>query len=203
MEKRLPRLKELLSRLNNGIDVQRRDLKSVLTDSEWEEFNSWWSDEKDNRKAVPPKELVLYVKRKKAVALAHARYERYATRTRTKTNPGMSRRMYESADNAQDKLLEYLREQLSYDPTLMMWLVPVEPYGSVQDMLAANALPQVCTSRTVASDKRSPMGTRSKRDLKVQILEQAISSIEDKDVGVQVLLPAKTVRKRDFSGFKV
>lgn len=205
MNDRLPRLQKLLSRLKNGNDVQRRDLQSALTDSEWEEFNSWWTEEKDNRNLTPPKELARYIKLRKSVALASARYTRYAGRPRSKTSTAISKKLAESADNEQDKLLDSLREQISYQPSLMMWLVPVEPYGSVEETMAAGVLPQVCTSRTVASEKRSPMGKRSKRDLKVQILEQAIATIEGRHAPEQVIvIPAvKTSKKKDFSGFKV
>ena len=60
-------------------------------------------------------------------------------------------------------------------------------------------------SRTVASDKRAPMGKQSKRDLKIQILEQAITSFEDKNSpdGDLFRTEVKVAKKKDFSGFKV
>lgn len=205
MDKRLQKLQKLLARLGNGEDVQRRDLKSALTDSEWEEFNSWWTDEKDNRNLTPPKELARYIKLRKSVALASARYTRYAGRPRSKTTATVSKKLAESADNEQDKLLEYLREQVAYNPSLMMWLVAVEPYRSVEETLEAGVLPQVCTSRTVSSDKRAPMGKRSKRDLKIQILEQAIATIEGLHLTPTAVVASsvKTTKRKDFSGFKV
>jgi hypothetical protein len=85
----------------------------------------------------------------------------------------------------------------------MPWLIPVEPFGTVEDSLSANLLPTVCTSRTVASEKRAPMGKLSKRDLKVQILEQAIACIKEKNTPAQVVVTTDKKRKRDFSGFKM
>lgn len=203
MKNRLPRLKELLLRLKNGTDVQRRDLQSALTDSEWEQFNSWWTDEKENRHLTLPKELVHYREQKRLVDLAFARYEKYAGRPVTKRNSIISNRLEQDAQHIAERVLEYIREQLSINPSLMIWLIAVEPFGTVEDSLWANVLPTVCTSRTVASEKRAPMGKQSKRDLKVQILEQAIALIEDKDTPSQVVVETVKKGKRDFSGFKV
>ena len=38
--KRLKRLKELLARLKKGEDITRRDLKGVLTDEQWQDFEN-------------------------------------------------------------------------------------------------------------------------------------------------------------------
>lgn len=203
MDKRLPRLNELLLRLKNGTDVQRRDLQYALTDSEWEEFNTWWTDEKENRNLTPPKELVRYLEQKRLVDLAFARYERYAARTGTKRNSVISSRLEQDAQHMAERVLEYIYEQLLVNQELMIWLIPAEPFQTLEETLAANILPQVCTSRTVAIDKRAPMGKQSKRDLKVQMLEQAIASIEGKDRPVQTVVIVDKKQKRDFSGFKV
>ena len=203
MKNRLPRLKELLLRLKNGVDVQSRDLQSALTDAEWDEFNSWWAAEKGNRNLTPPKELIHYLEQKKLVDLAFARYEKYAGRPVTKRNSFMSNKMEQDAEHIAERVLEYIREQLTVNPSLILWLIGVEPFGTVEDSLSANVLPIVCTSRTVRSEKRSPMVKQSKRDLKVQILEQAIACIEDKDTPSQVVVATVKKGKRDFSGFKV
>ena len=38
--KRLKRLNELLARLKKGEDITRRDLKGVLTDEQWQDFEN-------------------------------------------------------------------------------------------------------------------------------------------------------------------
>ena len=203
ISRRLNRLQKLLLRLKKGIDVQSRDLRSVLTEAEWSEFNSWWTDEKGNRNLTPPKELIRYREQKKLVDLAYARYRKYFALPITKRNTVISNRLDQDAQLIAERVLEYIREQLSVNPSLMIWLVAVEPFGTVEDSLSANVLPMVCTSRTVTSEKRVPMGKQSKRDLKVQILEQAITLIEDKDSPSEVVVATEKKRKRDFSGFKV
>jgi hypothetical protein len=204
MNNRLPRLQELITRLNNGIDVQRRDLKSILTDSEWEEFDFWWTDEKDKRNLTPPKELIHYIKWKKKVALAYGRYEKYASRPAIKRKSYISIRMEQAAEHMQEKLLEYLNEQLTHNTSLMIWLLPKEPFQTVEDTLRANIPPQVCTSRTVASDKRSPIGKLGKRDLKIKILQQAISSVEKIYTYSEKVISSnlRSKSKKDFKDFK-
>jgi len=203
MKKRLPRLQKLLLRLKKGVDVQSRDLQSALTDAEWDEFNSWWAAEKGNRNLTPPKELIRYLEQKKLVDLAFARYYKNAGRPVTKRNSLTSNKTEQDAEHIAERVLEYIREQLSVNPSLMIWLIAVEPFGTVEDSLSANVLPMVCTSRTVTSEKRVPMGKLSKRALKVQILEKAIACLEDKDTLEQVVVTRDKKRKLDFSGFKV
>ena len=154
MDKRLPRLKELLLRLKKGNDVQRRDLQSALSNSEWNEFNLWWTDEKENRNLTPPKELVHYREQKRLVDLAFARYERYAARPVTKRKSVISNRLEQDAQHIEERALEYISEQLSVNLSLMPWLIPVEPFGTVEDSLSANLLPTVCTSRTPEFDTK-------------------------------------------------
>jgi hypothetical protein len=203
MSKRLNRLQDLLSRLKNGIDVQSRDLRSVLTEAEWKEFNSWWADEKQNRNLTPPKELIKYLNDKRLVDLAYGRYEKYADRPVTKRKSYISNKMEQDAQHKQEKVQEYILEQLSINSSLMIWLLPVEPFETVEDTLAANILPRVCTSRTVDSGKRAPMGKLSKRELKILVIEQAIASFEDEVASLQAVVNVEKKRHRDFSAFKV
>jgi hypothetical protein len=204
MSRRLIRLQDLLSRLKNGVDIQSRDLRSVLTETEWNEFNSWWTEEKQNRNLTPPKELIKYLNDKKLVDLAFARYEKYEGRPVTKRNSYISNKMEQDAQNIAERVLEYIREQLSVNPSLMLWLIAVEPFGSVEDSLSANVLPMVCTSRTVTSEKRAPMGKQSKRELKIMIIEQAIASFEGNESEEISIYPQvkKVSVKKDFSDFK-
>lgn len=203
MSKRLIRLQDLLSRLKNGIDIQSRDLRSVLTETEWKEFNSWWTDEKQNRNLTPPKELIKYLNDKRLVDLAYGRYEKYAGRPVTKRNSHISNKMEQDAQDKQEKVQEYILEQLSINSSLMIWLLPVEPFQTVEDTLAANILPRVCTSRTVDSGNRAPMGKLSKRELKMMIIEQAIASFEDEVASLQAVVNVEKKRHRDFLAFKV
>jgi hypothetical protein len=203
--KRLERLQRLLAKLDSGVDVQSRDLKNALTSAEWTRLVSWWNDEKENRNVSPPADLAEYIKRKKKVALANARSQRYSFRDRLKLQASISRRLAEEVDSATDKLLEYLKDRLSADPSLIAWLTPQEPFGTVWESIDRGALPLVSTSRTARTKRSGPSGRRTKRDLKRLAVQQAINSIQEPEEDQQSftsIKPRDKKNKKDFSSFK-
>lgn len=182
-------------------------MKSVLTVAEWTEFESWWMDEKANRNPQLPPELVRYVEWKKhRYGLAQARYEKSAARRGLAPNDRTCKRLSEEADSERERLLEYLKEQLSVNAELVMWLVHQAPHDSVEGMIEAGDLPHVITSRTAPGGKRTPMGATRKRELKIRALENAIESespqVQQKTMA-EIVKRSPAKRKRDFSGFKV
>jgi hypothetical protein len=203
--KRLERLRRLLAKLDSGVDVQSRDLKNALTSAEWTNLGSWWTDEKENRNVSPPADLAEYIKRKKKVALANARSQRYSSHDRRKLQPSISRRLAEEVDSATDKLLEYLKDRLTADPALIAWLTPEEPFGTVWESIDRGVLPLVSTSRTAGTKRSGPTERRTKRDLKRLAIEQAIDSIQkpEEDLLSTVAVKIKGAKKKkDFSSFK-
>jgi hypothetical protein len=60
-KRQLKRLKELFARLKSGEDITRRDLKSALTDEQWDEFeyNNQNIEERDSSNR--PNELRAYL----------------------------------------------------------------------------------------------------------------------------------------------
>jgi hypothetical protein len=205
MKNRLDRLKLLLDRLRSGQDIQSRDMKNVLTDAQWEAFNEAWDDEKSNRTDKPPKALQEYIRRKKQVALANARYIKYVGRQKTQRKTVTSKKLGNEADNSLSELIEYLKEMLSADQSLIMWLVHSEPYKSVQEMFDAGEAPTVCTSRTNSGGGKSYKGKISKRELKMKIIEDAIADFEmpSTEIKIEDVVKKDKVQKRNFSGFKV
>ena len=204
--KRLERLQRLLAKLDSGVDVQSRDLKNALTSAEWKRLDSWWSDEKENRNVSPPADLAEYIRRKKKVALANARSQRYTSRDRLKVQASISKRLAEAADAANEGLLEYLQDQLSADPSLIAWLAAEEPYGTVWESIDRGALPLVITSRTARTKRSGPSGRRTKRDLKRIAVQEAIDAIqepqEDQQSFTSIKPRDKKKNKKDFSSFK-
>jgi hypothetical protein len=191
--------------LRNGQDVQPRDIKSILTNSEWTEYNNAWEIEKTNRNLSPPKALISYIEKKKQVSLAFARCEKYRNQSVLSKKDFILKELYLNADSQKDMLLEYLAEQISVNKELTAWLIIDEQYESIEHMISLNILPQVITSRAIKSINRSPFGVQRKRELKIQIIEQAILNITDKE---DLIEPSKFEFKKsrsnkDFSGFKV
>ena len=75
-EKRRARLVELLSRLASGVDVATRDMKSVLTEVEFDRYEDLWDAEKSNRKIDKPPKIKEYELMIKQAYVADARFEK-------------------------------------------------------------------------------------------------------------------------------
>lgn len=206
MKSRLPRLQALLERVLAGNDIQSRDLKSVLTEQEWEEFNARWQDQKEIRALKPPPPIVEYVKRRQKWALAVARYERYRVRSAFQQRDAIRTDLVYAADRECEQLIEFLNECLQLDPSLGMWLVTESLFGSMKEMLEAGVPPVAVTSRTHLQRPSAPGGKLSKRELKIIALEDAVRAeteeTRDHESDSPPEMATKKIR-RDFSGMKV
>ena len=201
--KRLARLEHLLKQMEQGIDVAKRDLKSVLTADEWQEYEERRAAEMENRDLEPPKQLQKYLDLKKQATLAHGRAIRHSERPGPK-NYKKIRQMYESYDHLTERALEYLKEQLSMNRGLLAWLFSEEPFSCVMDAIDENVMPLVITSRTARNSMRSPEGQLSIRGLKKNAIDSAIFSIKFIPSEEPITMPSIGVKKKfDFSGFKV
>ena len=74
-EKRRARLVELLSRLESGVDVATRDMKSVLTEDQFIRYEDLWDAEKSNRKIDKPPAIKKYEAMVKQAYAAEARLQ--------------------------------------------------------------------------------------------------------------------------------
>jgi hypothetical protein len=201
--KRLARLEHLLKQMEQGIDVAKRDLKSVLTADEWQEYEERRAAEMENRDLEPPKELQQYLDLKKQATLAQARWTRQRNRPGPKNHTKI-KQMYESYDHLAERALECLKEQLSMNRGLLSWLCSEEPFSCVMDAIDASVMPQVITSRTARNSMRSPEGQWSIRELKQDAIDSAIFSIKFTPTDEPITVPSIGVKKKfDFSGFKV
>lgn len=75
-EKRRARLVKLLDRLESGVDVATRDMKSVLTEVEFKKYEELWGAEKSNRKIDKPSKIKEYELMIKQAYVADARFEK-------------------------------------------------------------------------------------------------------------------------------
>ena len=99
-KRRLKRLKELLTRLKRGDDITRRDLKSVLTEEQWNEYeqaNQYLSV--DYSESIDrPTELDIYLEKIKQADFYHARASSTPTTERSRIDgrnrSGLNRYQY-------------------------------------------------------------------------------------------------------------
>lgn len=174
-EKRLARLRELLERLEGGVDVATRDLKIVLTPEEWEQMQEMWKQQKEARAEKPPPEIMEFRKKKKLYDLTKARLEKsYKTK-----NQHLISKMSDREDCMRDSLIVDAKELLGLDPTYEQWF-HWDDIGLPSGVKAVDDLvPQVVSRRTMKGElkKYAQPGKLSKRDIKVIVLQDAISSL--------------------------
>jgi len=187
--RRLKRLEALLAKMDAGKDVARRDMKSALTEEEWAEFeyHNSFIDAEDDVYGDRPAELDKYIEMlKKADFLYNARAESTPVTNRTKRDMrGRTgrKRLYDEAELAYEKALEYLNKILSTNPqtaaVIRMWLDrPCDDTPGYEPALDPTSMPRARGSRShYAQEDNSGTKFDKKREYKRQALEEAIDNI--------------------------
>jgi hypothetical protein len=110
---RLKRLKELLARLKRGNDITRRDLKSVLSEEQWNDYeqaNQYLSV--DYSESIErPQELDVYLEKIKQADFYHARSSSTPTTERSRIdhrNRSGRLRLYYKAEACYEDAVMYL-----------------------------------------------------------------------------------------------
>jgi hypothetical protein len=195
-DKRQTRVKELLGKLKNGQEITLRDFKSVLGKDEYAEYEAMWANEKDKREAVKPKKILEYEKRLREVKLSHARHEKH------RQNYGSSQRSVVLENETQhlaEKLTEFWNDIVSSSPSLMIWF----DRGSTKN-LSIEDLPHVINSKSYYKQSDGFFTKRTKREIKIEILENILNPIEEPQLEVVNLkIGKKKLTKSDFKDFKV
>jgi len=188
--KRKARLMTLIERMNGGKDVATRDLKLALTKAEFQAFESAWHDQQSLRASAKqkPTAIVAYEKRLKQARFEYSKAEGYSGSTRRKPTKGSDGRMtnergYARSEAICEKIIEYLQEQLSANPALCGWFDRDIAFGPAGDLgTTPDQLPQVVTSRSLEGHGSGFLvGKRSKREVKLTALRDAVAAIEDEE----------------------
>jgi hypothetical protein len=185
--KRKARLIALLERMDRGDDVANRDLQIVLSEAQFEHMQADWSSQLEMRAAVKdkPPEIIEYEKRFKAATFEYSKAESYSESTRRKPVMGRdgkktNRRAYERSESRFEKLLEYLQERVTANPSLASWFdreLDFRLEGTLG--LTPESVPRVVTSRSVdVQGKGWLTNMQSKAQLKRAALAAALADLE-------------------------
>lgn len=181
-KRRLKRLKELLARLKRGDDITRRDLKSVLTEEQWEEFeyNNQNIDIEEPDASNRPDELRTYLDLLKKADFYYYRAESTSKTERSRIDHlGRSgrKRLFDKADTYYERAIERLNEIFSScdAQTLNEVQTHLDRPWALGDSpnLGPNHMPRVRNSRSRYSDSQ---GGLTKFDLKRKNKREAIES---------------------------
>ncbi len=195
-DKRQTRVKELLGKLKSGQEITLRDFKSVLGKDEYAEYEAMWANEKDKREVVKPKKILGYEKRLREVKLSHARNEKH------RQNYGSSQRSVVLENETQhltERLIEFWNDIVSSDSSLMIWF----DRGGTKN-LSIEDLPHVIYSKSYYKQSDGFFTKRTKREIKIEILENILNPIEKPQLEViNLKIGKKKLTKSDFKDFKV
>ena len=195
-DKRQTRVKELLGKLKSGQEISLRDFKSILGKDEYAEYEAIWANEKDKRSIVKPKKILEYEKRLREVKLSHARHEKH------RQNYGSSPRSVALENETQhlaEKLTEFWNDIVSSSPSLMIWF----DRGSTKN-LSIEDLPHVIYSKSYYKQSDGFFTKRTKREIKIEILENILNPIEEStSEDIKLKTGKKKLTKSDLKDFKV
>lgn len=214
--KRKLRLIELIKRIDDGHDISTRDLKIILTEEEYSEFELMWNSEKDKRTAIKPKSVKDYEKLLNKWHIANARVEAY--RKRVKGYPATLKKLGNQADNYLETIQEYLLEN-SYDDEFNSWLDRTNAPDNFSSQINADTPHNTIFTPALISSSRSSNNLRkkqgymhqlSKRDIKRIVLEQALNYLEPspKEPEMNEILEdikknRGSLKKDKFKGWKI
>ena len=185
-ESRVARLKELIRRLDSGVDVQARDIKTVIGAEHYKEYKRNWEEQIQLRTQEKPDEIKTYEAMLKQALLLNGKLEAYSGRKSVKSNVIVNRaekkrEIEGKTDAAFERAREYLEEILEQDPSLKIWFdrdIDLSIDGNVS--LDPIGMPRVITSRSMErlSGAKEHFGLMSKREMKMDALKSRLEAIE-------------------------
>lgn len=171
--KRLARLKLLLDRLQQKDEVSNRDLKLVLSDSEFKQMLENWEAVKSQKNLAKPREVKHYEKLLKRATLFENRYEKYQAKINGKLN--VQKELANESEYSLEKAAEYFNE-ITTDGFLRIWFDrDIDADGG----LALENMPRSITSKSDFAENGAPFNNTKIRDIKIVAVEEAIEQIEN------------------------
>jgi hypothetical protein len=191
-KRRLKRLKELLTRLKRGDDITRRDLKSVLTEEQWNEYeqaNQYLSV--DYSESIDrPTELDIYLEKIRQADFYHNRASSTPKTERSRIdgrNRSGSQRLYHQAEACYEDALMYLcgvleghDAQLAHE--LRLWLDrDIDTDIEKRPTADPQSVPRIKGSRSIHSESNKGANKfELKRKYKRDAVESAMAVLKAK-----------------------
>ena len=203
-DKKIKRIQTLLDHLNNETQVPLRELDALFSSAEMMEFHQLWAEEKAMDRVQKPPEIVRYGELLKTACMYYGKMEHYSSGR--KKNISLSKKFSNKADSAFEKAIEYIRDMVSTDRELAIWLdrdvykeVGYSPAGAPRVIGSKN-------SECLNKNKR-PYRLMTKRQLKIAFLEKKLEEFQSGSLEAFMEVEGfhiqpKNVQNMDFTGFK-
>jgi len=193
-ETRERKLREILEQLRRGETVQNRTLRNWLGAVFYAEIDAEWHEQQELRAELKDKPDAVrgYEERLRSAVLAYNKGEGASARGRHET----ARKHFAKADMLFERALEYLQEIMAADSGLCVWFDRGTEWTAESDLgLTPGSVPLVVTSRSLDNEGGGLLSQlRTKRDVKISVVEAAIRDIEYVEVERD---PAKEAATKD------
>jgi hypothetical protein len=172
---RLRKLEGIADKLKRGENVQNRQLKTWLSEEEYEQLDAEWQEQLELREELKDKPIDLkrYEEKLKQATFNYNRAEGYSSKGKHST----AKKFYNKSESLCEDALEILQEILHYDSSLRIWFdrdISFEMGGYLSADIVS--LPRLVTSRSnekLSDDSR----LTSKQSVKLAVVERAIHNI--------------------------
>ena len=173
--KRLNKLEVIADKLKRGENVQNRQLKTWLSEEEYEQLEHEWQEQLVLRNELKdkPSDLKRYEEKLKQATFNYNRAEGYSGKGKHST----AKKFYDNSESLCEDALEILQEILHYDSSLRIWFdrdISFEVGGNLSADIVS--LPRLVTSRShekLSADSR----LTSKQSVKLAVVESAMHNI--------------------------
>lgn len=177
--KRATKLRGLLKRLEQGKNVQNRDLQTWLGEDGYAQYEQEWATQKDLRDELgnKPAEIVEYERLLKRANFAFNKAERYSQKGKYET----AKKLFGAADVEFERLLERLQEIVAADPALCVWFDRETAWDAESEhSLHPEHVPQIVTSKSPYN--RAPTGgilqrKQNKQAVKIGAIERELERL--------------------------
>ena len=147
-KKRAAKLKGLIGRLNNGEHVQNRTLKTWLGAEQYQAVRAAWQEQRGIRVDLADKPEVIkdYEARLRRALFLYHRADAHSSKGQRQT----AKALFNQADTAFERTLEFLQEITETDPSLCIWFDRDTAWTRAGNMgLSPTQMPRVMTSRSL------------------------------------------------------
>ena len=173
--KRLCKLEGIADKLKRGENVQNRQLKTWLSEEEYEQLECAWNEQLEQREELKdkPSGLKRYEEKLKQATFNYNRAEGYSSKGKHST----AKKFYNKSESLCEDALEILEEILHYDSSLRVWFdrdISFEVGGDLSADIVS--LPRLVTSRSHEKQKEDSRIT-SKQSVKLSVVERAAFNI--------------------------
>ena len=173
--RRLQKLERIAENLKRGENVQNRQLKTWLSEEEYEQLEYEWNEQLELRNELKdkPSELKRYEEKLKQATFNYNRAEGYSSKGKHST----AKKFYDKSESLCEDALEILQEILHYDASLRIWFdrdISFEVGGDLSADIVS--LPRLVTSRShekLSDDSR----LTSKQSVKLGVVEREAFNI--------------------------